>query len=640
MADIVGTTFACVQILDTTIKLKSLWQSIKGAPAEIAAFVDEIQAFHQVCSSIADQQQGVDPKNTNESVRICLAQCERQIKHLLEEAKGLHEGFLKHQKRTYWRFESTKTTLAAHKAALGRATWFLVAAQNLQEREQRQYDTGKILEVLNFLHMQLLQSAPPAFGDLEMQSDPRQQASLTVKESCLHSSSQRYKHRRGTEAWSMRLISPSWLFKTVLDLQITRATSFEWNYNFRILNVVGEPSRFMLAAKAGDIETMKELFSNGSASPFDVDKEGRSALHYAAFQGQLEACELLLQNGAQANAQSFIGSTPLMHASIAFRAWVRWKPDKRKRMQELLRLLMEHKTYDQAAFTAYEASLFNGDIGYCGDPEGLQIVQRCAFVSHASLDLAERFKWAMALETWSIRGATAELLETALGCSPIEPAAYWLKNSDNETLLFFIARCLGFEHSKSRTENLAGWRRLLRDAVTAGANLHATSTSTMSPNTDPFWAFFSRYKKSFRHLRRHGYSFTPALRLWVTELQFAGVNLVEYGERLLSKLRSGLLSYEWDIYKGPSTKRVERPWVSNRELPWRLISFSFGPEPDDWQAWTTNPIDELVGDFWHLIDNPEAFMPGAWMEYFDDATKKVRISPDKVVGRVREIGLE
>lgn len=72
-----------------------------------------------------------------------------------------------------------------------------------------------------------------------------------------------------------------------------------------------------IAWSRGDLEAA-EIFLDAGADISATDKLGRTALHFAASIGtNLELIELLVNKGAQVNAQSTGGETPLMKA-IAF----------------------------------------------------------------------------------------------------------------------------------------------------------------------------------------------------------------------------------------------------------------------------------------------------------------------------------
>lgn len=76
------------------------------------------------------------------------------------------------------------------------------------------------------------------------------------------------------------------------------------------LNAAGE-SALMLAAIAGDVEACERLIERGA----QVDKPGWSPLHYAASGPEPRVVRLLLERGAAIDAEAPNGSTALMMAA-------------------------------------------------------------------------------------------------------------------------------------------------------------------------------------------------------------------------------------------------------------------------------------------------------------------------------------
>ncbi|GAB1256555.1 hypothetical protein NBRC116494_10570 [Aurantivibrio plasticivorans] len=75
----------------------------------------------------------------------------------------------------------------------------------------------------------------------------------------------------------------------------------------------GEPPLHKAAYK-GDVEALEKLIEQGA----DLDarnSEGATALHWAAFKGHADSAELLIKSGANVNAVTTKGSTPLRLAT-------------------------------------------------------------------------------------------------------------------------------------------------------------------------------------------------------------------------------------------------------------------------------------------------------------------------------------
>lgn len=73
--------------------------------------------------------------------------------------------------------------------------------------------------------------------------------------------------------------------------------------------------QLIIAANDGDLKSLESLLVNG-ADMNDVDDEfGRTALHFAAFNGHLDCIKLLIEKGCAIDAKDKDGSTPLQRAA-------------------------------------------------------------------------------------------------------------------------------------------------------------------------------------------------------------------------------------------------------------------------------------------------------------------------------------
>lgn len=80
--------------------------------------------------------------------------------------------------------------------------------------------------------------------------------------------------------------------------------------NINMVNAAGE-TPLMMAALKGQLNWTRQLLLRGAK----VNNEGWTALHYAASGPEPAVVSLLLDNGAQINAESPNGTTPLMMAA-------------------------------------------------------------------------------------------------------------------------------------------------------------------------------------------------------------------------------------------------------------------------------------------------------------------------------------
>ena len=91
---------------------------------------------------------------------------------------------------------------------------------------------------------------------------------------------------------------------------------------------------------------------------------------------------------------------------------------------------------------------------------------------------------------------------------------------------------------------------------------------------------------------------------YLTTIRAGGVDLAEYG------LQEQKLYRDVDIDKEFLVSSSYRNRL--RRFVVRLIGFTYGPTPEDWKVWFSEPTDIYVGEFWHGIENPWEHISGAW----------------------------
>jgi hypothetical protein len=102
-----------------------------------------------------------------------------------------------------------------------------------------------------------------------------------------------------------------------------------------------------------------------------------------------------------------------------------------------------------------------------------------------------------------------------------------------------------------------------------------------------------------------------ALLAWLEVLKSSGIDLEAYGQK-----EASILSREDAEWPGREILLCQYCDGYYRVgLYLRLIAFEFGPNPKDWKFWFSEPTDELVGQFWDMVEHPERQMPGAWDEF-------------------------
>lgn len=136
--------------------------------------------------------------------------------------------------------------------------------------------------------------------------------------------------------------------------------------------------------------------------------------------------------------------------------------------------------------------------------------------------------------------------------------------------------------------------------------------------------------------------FHGCLLKWLTLLQSAGVNLLEYGQRELSVLHglhentkgafdADAIAASRTMLRHPMGKNTpkaklyhvgakmrhtayidtfgEKYWI-----PFRITDLEVGPMPSDWRLRWAPEFEHMACEFWKLVEHQESTMPGTWVD--------------------------
>lgn len=129
--------------------------------------------------------------------------------------------------------------------------------------------------------------------------------------------------------------------------------------------------------------------------------------------------------------------------------------------------------------------------------------------------------------------------------------------------------------------------------------------------------------------------FNGCLRQWLTLLESAGVDLLEYGKRellILHDVESNVKG-AFDVDAIQESRRMLRHPMKKGEplpkasrlthtdmrgeqywIPLRIIDLEIGRSPSDWKLKWAPEFEYMACQFWSTIENQEAVMPGSWVE--------------------------
>lgn len=249
------------------------------------------------------------------------------------------------------------------------------------------------------------------------------------------------------------------------------------------------------------------------------------------------------------------------------------------------------------------------DMGFNGPAEALSLIQSHHFERYSELPLKLRWERAMAVTPW-IGDSKPQAIRIALGGGDsIDPAAFRIESAHGETLLHRIAQGMAYSHAVKRIDDIAEWRLLLAEAISS-SNLYQLERWGKTALGPLHWFLHRFVAEVYRNPIRWCKTFDDILCIWLSELKHAGVDLETYGADQQALFKSGHAS----LYL-PVRTRLGSKLPRNDEKLWgRVLGLEYGPEPEDWHIFITNPVDELVGEFWESVQRSLEVMPGTWVE--------------------------
>jgi hypothetical protein len=166
-----------------------------------------------------------------------------------------------------------------------------------------------------------------------------------------------------------------------------------------------------------------------------------------------------------------------------------------------------------------------------------------------------------------------------------------------------------------------GWRSFVRQLIEAGADPSRETPSGTALTGVVAGAFtIDFYKRAWdwqytvsalEETFRKPNKGRLALLAWLKVLKNCGIDLETYGRK-----QALIFSREDAAWPGREILLCQNCGLYYRlGLYLRLIGFEFGPNPEDWKFWFSEPTDQLVGEFWDMVEHPERRMPGAWDEF-------------------------
>ncbi|CZT03026.1 uncharacterized protein RAG0_09920 [Rhynchosporium agropyri] len=364
MAEILGTIasgFAvislAIQIAETIQSLKNFHILMQSAPTDILFAIEELETLSMVLEDVdrsMQEQVFLDPRiklMVVKSWRMCQVATDGLVElvNKLEEhiGKGKMRAKFKFAKRKgqidefRTRIECAKTTMLLANQICYQATqrqrWETLDKDvlHLQRSHERNHNIieREVTQIRAFVIIAPQSSFPSSqklfadFGTAEVDADNGNETDVELRISKRTSSSGSRQHRprfndqngrillsgllainfaRGEKFTTTSILFglPRWIFARRLEVRMMKSQQ-GWDQSFRSCRMISYESEVFNCCMEGDVAGLQRLFSDGQATPFELDPGGRTPLHYAALYAQPAICNLLLELGADVNRQTF-----------------------------------------------------------------------------------------------------------------------------------------------------------------------------------------------------------------------------------------------------------------------------------------------------------------------------------------------
>ncbi|KAF6809872.1 hypothetical protein CMUS01_13596 [Colletotrichum musicola] len=423
-----------------------------------------------------------------------------------------------------------------------------------------------------------------------------------------------------------------------------------WQYCFRSYSIRPRGSPIFKAAESGDVALMMKLFKTGQASPFDKNESGHSLLYLAAKGERLEVCETLIRKGVPADDEAERHGYNPIDAIVVSRSNFKGAPSPTHTA-----LVSLFQSAAHAADTLTTLRLFSFVKEFSHSDDFLRVYQSRFLTGYDRMPLRDRAE-AVRLGSFVVRDEMTcrRLLHPT--DRTLTPARVRGSVEEGFSLVHSCAVALGkkladdaqYDPQTFRPRpGSASWSEFVVDTVRAADLEDLCGVETVVPWDwfhVPVWTgtpLLSLLGGALCRLSpevpvpRWDRILHAVLRRWLTDLQDAGVDLLEYGRREALVQRSlcpevkgafdsdaivrsrCMLRHElqeaskesWMKHVDVSFERGDRHWA-----PIRVVALDYGACPEDWRIRWVVESEAFAGQFWEAVEAPTAVLPGSWVD--------------------------
>ncbi|KAK1500445.1 hypothetical protein CABS01_10169 [Colletotrichum abscissum] len=632
---VVVSAFTVVEIAgklgSSIIKLKKLWNEVQDVPREINQLIEQVDILNAILTEMDVElsQAGTPSIGTSDASLRCCQQVANELEIL---ATDLQQQILtaKKSRRSITKLRVTlkkdliqscqqKLQFALQMALLSQNTRIFASITNRTESITSGVKTPETtaFTVKAYSSRQVRLIDEPNFESVASVRKASRMESLHNAQSSFFGgfTSRTVPHSKyhDVQVYQARLQPPWWVSARLWDIQTYRAHA-GWKFCLRAWTVRPYSGTSIFKHIEDDYWTLalREIEEH-RASLFDRDEGGWTLLHVCVFikkhmamtltksqfavnWERIEIIRHLLGMGLRlddVDGQT-LGLAPFARICKSnetlelFKIWVHVALDD---------CLEDYFTPDETTLNLSAISSF-----IWKDHEAHQYMTRSLATTYYQLPLKVRYAH---LDWYHVDPKI--LLHDVQHDGGIKPAEFIVIldasfDSSLESLVSCYATKMAFDEKSS-------WRKLVRWIVQGVSSQRLSmQMSVDAAQEEPrcYTPLISALYKTFWDHSEYKRKISLFLRRWLEDVQISGHDLEEYGRR------------EMEYFKREARLQEERlrTWDNNTiyEPGLRLVSFTYGPEPGDWNLVWSLEAEEYAGEFWDLIENPPLRVPGAWVD--------------------------
>ncbi|KAI0843876.1 hypothetical protein F5Y00DRAFT_267139 [Daldinia vernicosa] len=632
-----------IQVGGTAVKLKQLWDEVKDVPDDITDLMDQLDCLDPVLWEVENGFNKVElpsilwddlaSKSTSRYCRKALENLTAMVEELNLEISSAKKGW---RKIKAVKVLLQKDSIKKLERRLEKAVRMLTLAQQSYLVALTQVQPDIIIQKFTTLTFRRNQYEPQQAPDYASKAEVQTVSRLHHEQQDTGDVSTKprwiYRTRRTRPNYFGRVCiesfatgsrilfqAPAWFSYRSWELHSIRANG-AWQWNLRSYRCIPWDSEIFSLVQSGSPQDIQRLFDVGLASPYDYSSNGWTLLHSALLGQNVEAVEYLIRINLSNNTENLTADSN-MYAFIILSDIIlsNMSPGTSSFIKEVTSdASLIRPIFGEPEVPEYDDSVHDpSSTCTCSpflDPEVYLAVLPYLCPSHRSTSLRSRLKQAkISLRSLASIEVAKLILEPEWSTNPqairscpdfhsiITEVAFKL----GLITVTSLPGCPAFPMPIEINYSDAGFRGCFAfavDIIKETPDIHAFSSCEEYPLETRGTAMVNmlqgiRCAYCVIRTSTQSYPISKLARGWLEALKQAGVDLEAYGRR----------EHEIFVEKNYSTA-IDYYDESH------LVDFQFGPNPEDWEFYFCRPIDDYVGEFWKLVEDPPIRVPGSWVD--------------------------